>query len=262
MNGRVEAPVMQVDTQETKGLVRGHWEENPCGAVDDFEQGTKEYFDSVEENRWAVEPFIPSFAQFWRWRGKRVLEVGVGQGTDFLQFARAGAELSGVDLTSAAIDLTGRRLAYEGLEADLRQADAETLPFEDDSFDLVYSWGVIHHTPNTEGALAEIRRVVAPDGEARIMLYSRRSWVALGHWLRYGLAAGKPTRTFTEVLRDHMESFGTKAYTQAELERMFSDWREAHYTRWVTPYDRRVGGPLADALGPRFGWFVGIRALP
>src|SRR5581483_12177691 len=162
--------------------------------------------------------------------------------------------------TEAAVDLVRRRLALEALEADVRVADAEALGFPDESFDLVYSWGVLHHTPDTEQALAEIRRVLRPGGEARIMLYSRRSWVALGVWLRSGLARGRPWLTPTELLSRHMESPGTKAYTQAELERLFAPFSDVRYTRWVTPYDRRVGGPVASLLGPRFGWFVGIAA--
>ena len=104
----------------------------------------------------------------------------------------AGAEATGVDLTEAAVEAVRERLALEGLEAELRVADAESLPFGDGEFDLVYSWGVIHHTPDTERALAEVRRVLRPGGEARIMLYSRRSWVALGVWLRYGVLRGRP----------------------------------------------------------------------
>ena len=152
------------------------------------------------------------------------------------------------------------RLALEGLEAELRVADAESLPFGDGEFDLVYSWGVIHHTPDTERALAEIRRVLRPGGEARIMLYSRRSWVALGVWLRYGVLRGRPHKTPTELLADWMESPGTKAYTQAELDALFNRFAGVRYERFVTPYDRRVGGPLAARLPARFGWFVGITA--
>ncbi len=252
----------QLTSEQEKSLVRKHWEQRPCGMIEGLEPGSKEYFDRVEARRYTLEPFIPSFAQFWRWRGQRVLEVGVGQGTDFLQFARAGATLSGVDLTQASIELASKRLAYEGLQADLRRADAESLPFEDDAFDLVYSWGVLHHTPNTERSIDEVRRVTAPEGEARIMLYSRRSWTALGHWLRYGLGRGRPGRTFTQILSEHTESHGTKAYTQRELEEMFSAWRDVRLLRYLTPYDTRVGGPVANALGPRFGWFVGIIAKP
>ncbi len=248
-------------SETLKDRVRTYWQAEPCGtSTTAAEPGTAEFYADVERRRYELEPFIPGFAEFERWRGKRVLEVGVGLGTDFVQFARAGAEATGVDLTDAAIAAVGDRLALEGLEADLRVADAEELPFPDGEFDLVYSWGVIHHTPDTERALAEVRRVLKPGGEARIMLYSRRSWVALGVWLRHGVLRGAPHKTPTELLARWMESPGTKAYTQAELDALFAGFSDVRYERFVTPYDRRVGGPLASKLPSRFGWFAGIVA--
>ena len=94
------------------------------------------------------------------------------------------------------------------------------------------------------------------------MLYSRRSWVALGVWVRYGLLRGSPHRTPSKLLARWMESPGTKAYTQAELDELFAGFSESCYQRFVTTYDRRVGGPLAGRLPSRFGWFVGITARP
>lgn len=241
--------------------VRDYWQARPCGSsLTEAEPGSKEFFDEIERTRYRLEPFIPQFAEFERWRDLRVLEIGVGLGTDFVQFARAGAKLSGIDLTDVSIDLVRRRLALEGLEADLRVGDAEALPFPDESFDLVYSWGVLHHTPNIEQAVAEIRRVLKPGGEARVMLYSRRSWVALGVWLRYALLRGRLWRSFAAVLAEHVESPGTSAYTRAELEELFASFGRVLMTSFVTPYDRRVGGPLADLAGSRFGWFIGIQA--
>jgi ubiquinone/menaquinone biosynthesis C-methylase UbiE len=244
-----------------KDRVRTYWQAEPCGtSTSTAEPGTAEFYAEVERRRYELEPFIRGFAAFERRRGERVLEVGVGLGTDFVQFARAGAELTGIDLTDSAVAAVRERLALEGLDADLRVADAESLPFADGEFDLVYSWGVLHHTPDTERALAEVRRVLRPGGEAKVMLYSRRSWVALGVWLRYGLLRGAPQKTPTELLATWMESPGTKAYTQRELERLFAAFSDVRYERFVTPYDRRVGGPLASRLPSRFGWFVGITA--
>jgi ubiquinone/menaquinone biosynthesis C-methylase UbiE len=247
--------------QATKDAVRAHWEADPCGSrLAGAEPGSREFFDQVEAERYRLEPFIPTFAEFDRWRGKRVLEVGVGLGTDFVRFARAGALATGIDLTEAAASLVRTRLELEGFNAEVLAADAESLPFPDDSFDLVYSWGVLHHTPDTPKALAEVRRVLAPGGEAKVMLYSRRSWFALGVWGKTALMRGRPWRSFTQVLAEHVESPGTKAYTQSELETLFAGFASTAYQRWVTPYDRRVAGPLTRLAGSRLGWFVGITA--
>lgn len=248
-------------SETLKERVRAYWQAEPCGtSTTAAEPGTREFYADVERRRYELEPFIPGFADFERWRDKRVLEVGIGLGTDFVRFVRAGADATGVDLTEAAVEAVRERLALEGLEADLQVADAESLPFADGEFDLVYSWGVLHHTPDTERALAEVRRVLRPGGEARVMLYSRRSWVALGVWLRYGVLRGRPFATPTELLARWMESPGTKAYTQRELDDLFAGFPDVRYERFVTPYDRRVGGPLASRLPRQFGWFVGIVA--
>jgi ubiquinone/menaquinone biosynthesis C-methylase UbiE len=248
-------------SETLKERVRAYWNAEPCGtSTTAAEPGTRQFFGDVERRRYELEPFIPGFADFGRWDGKRVLEVGVGLGTDFVRFVRAGAEATGVDLTEASVQSVRERLALEALEADLRVADAESLPFADAEFDLVYSWGVLHHTPDTERALREVRRVLKPGGEARIMLYSRRSWVALGVWLRYGVLRARPWQTPTDLLARWMESPGTKAYTQRELDALFAGFSKVRYERFVTPYDRRVGGPLAARLPSRFGWFVGITA--
>lgn len=246
-----------------KERVRTYWEREPCGtSTTEAEPGTAEFYSSVERERYRLEPYIDEFAEFERWRARRVLEIGVGLGTDFVRFVRAGADAVGVDLTEAAVTAVRQRLALEGLEAEVLVADAERLPFPDGSFDLVYSYGVLHHTPNTERAVAEVRRVLRPTGEARIMLYARRSWFAFGAWVVWALGRGRPWRSISAVLAERLESPGTKAYTQAELERLFSGFSRVSFSRRVTPYDRRVAGPLARLTGPRLGWFFGISARP
>ncbi|MBA2461681.1 MAG: class I SAM-dependent methyltransferase [Actinobacteria bacterium] len=244
-----------------KERVRLHWQDEPCGtSTAAADPGTPEFYAQVERERYRLEPYIDTFAEFERWRGKRVLEVGVGLGTDFVRFVRAGADAVGVDLTEAAVAAVRQRLVLEHLQAEVLVADAESLPFDDASFDLVYSYGVLHHTPDTEAAVAEVRRVLKPGAEARIMLYSRRSWFAFGAWARWGLGRGRPWRTISEVLAEHLESPGTKAYTRLELERLFADFSHVRFRREVTSYDRRVAGPIARLTGPRLGWFVGVSA--
>src|SRR3954462_13969590 len=118
--------------------VKEYWNARPCNIRHSPKPvGSREYFDEVEARKYFVEPHIPLFADFARWRGKRVLEVGCGIGTDTVSFARAGADLTAVDLSGVSLGLTRRRLGLYGLGAKLVQGDAESLAFfPDDHFDL------------------------------------------------------------------------------------------------------------------------------
>jgi SAM-dependent methyltransferase len=160
-----------------KERVRAFWQAHPCGTkFADAEEGSRLFFERVEEHRYRVEWHIPEAAGFERSKGLRVLEIGCGLGTDGAGFARAGAIYTGVDLTEAAVGLARRRFELEGLAGEFRVADAERLDFADESFDLVYSHGVLHHTPETARAVREIRRVLVPGGRAVVMLYHRDSY--------------------------------------------------------------------------------------
>ena len=243
-----------------KSRVQAFWEADPCGAAHgEAPEGTPEFFAQVERRRNELEPFIARYADFPLTRGQRVLEIGVGAGTDFVRFARAGAEATGVDLTEHAIRLVRQRLDNEGLEAHLQQADAEALPFEDEAFDRVYSWGVLHHTPDTARAVREALRVLAPGGRLCVMLYARHSWVAYGLWAKHALLKGRPTRTLADVLAHHMESEGTKGFTARELRAMFAGLEDLRIEKVQTPYDRGWAGPLTKLTGDRLGWFVVTR---
>jgi SAM-dependent methyltransferase len=245
---------------DLKAAVRDFWEARPCGSSHaTAPEGTGEYFAQVERRRYELEPFIPRFADFAAADGRRVLEIGVGLGTDLVRFARAGARVTGVDLTEHSIELARRRLALEGHAGELLRADAERLPFADGSFDVVYSWGALHHTPDTSRAVQEAVRVLAPGGRLCAMLYGRRSWVGLGVWARHALLRGRPRRTVADVLAHHMESPGTKAYTRRELRTLFAGLDDVTIEHVGTPYDRRVAGPLAAATGRWMGWFMVIR---
>jgi len=163
--------------EDLKARVHDFWQANPCGAkFARSEIGSREFFAEQEQHRYATEWHIPQVIDFERWCGRDVLEVGCGLGADAVNFARHGARYTGVDLTEASIELVQRRFALEGLSADLRTADAENLPFADDSFDLAYSHGVLHHTPDTQRAIDEVHRVLRPGGTAMIMLYHKNSF--------------------------------------------------------------------------------------
>src|SRR4030042_560221 len=162
-----------------KKVIQEYWQNNPCGTqFGKNKEDTKQYFSKIEEHRYSVEPFIYSFAQFDKWHGKRVLEVGIGSGTDHIQFGRSGALITGIDITYAAAELTQKRFELEGLKANVLQADAEFLPFREESFDFIYSWGVIHHTPDTQKAIDEIYRVCKKGEKICVMIYHRYSILA------------------------------------------------------------------------------------
>src|SRR5256884_3811804 len=162
---------------DLKERVRAFWQEHPCGSkFSDAESGTREFFDRVEQHRYEKEWHIPAAADFASTRGLRVLEIGCGVGTDGLQFARAGATYTGVDLTEAAVDLARKNFESAGMPGEFRVSDAEKLDFTDESFDIVYSHGVLHHTPDIEVAVREIHRVLKPGGRAIVMLYHRGSY--------------------------------------------------------------------------------------
>jgi SAM-dependent methyltransferase len=253
-------PGVSAGNETLKEEVKSFWEEEPCGSSHaDAAEGSPDFFAQVERSRAELEPFIAGYADFEGSRGKRLLEIGVGLGTDLVRFARAGANVTGVDLTEHSVRLVRRRLELEGLDGDVRVADAERLPFEDGAFDKVYSWGVLHHTPDSQRAFREALRVLRPGGEACIMLYARRSWVAWGMWARQGPLAGRPLRSVSDVLAHHMESEGTKAYTVRELRRAFADLEEMRVEHVGTPYDRRFAGPLAGLTGRWLGWFLVVR---
>jgi ubiquinone/menaquinone biosynthesis C-methylase UbiE len=246
--------------EKTKGAVRSFWERTPCGSWDaSAPEGTREYFDQIERRRYELEPFIHRFARFGETRGQRVLEIGVGLGTDHIQFARAGADLTGVDLTSKGIELVGRRLAIESLESDLQVADAERLPFADASFDVVYSWGVLHHTPDTPKAVKEAVRVLRPGGRLCVMVYSRHAWVSYGLWLRNGPMSRRPFRSITDVLHYHMESLGTKGYTKRELRGMIGGTADRRIEKVCTPYDVEYAGGLARLTERWLGFFMVVQ---
>jgi SAM-dependent methyltransferase len=242
--------------------VREFWQAAPCGTRDVADEGGElARYAALDRIRDEREPFIAGFARFSDRAGRRVLEVGVGAGSDHLRFARAGAECFGVDLTPAAVELTSRRLDVENLHSKLQVANAEQLPFPDASFDFVYSWGVIHHTPSPETAASEILRVLKPGAPFCVMVYNRHSLLAAQAWLRFGALRGRPLRSPSRLIAEHVESPGTKAYSAREATALFSAAGRVSVTTVLTPYDLRVGRRLflptwvRSFVPSALGWF-------
>jgi SAM-dependent methyltransferase len=165
-------------SQVTTEQVRDFWQENPLCAIGiPHALGSPEFFETYDAQREAIEPLPFSYAlhEYRDFTGKRVLDVGSGNGYVLARYAAEGAAVSGIDITEAGIDLCRQRFAYLGLEGDFRVADAQHIPFPDDTFDCVCSMGVLHHVPDTRKAVTEIFRVLKPGGRLIVMFYHRHS---------------------------------------------------------------------------------------
>ncbi len=221
-----------------KNAIRDFWNEASCGEKLYLQDNqTKEGFEEQARIRYLLEPYIKSFADFDSGKGKTVLEVGVGLGADHQKWAMSGANLYGIDLTQRAVENTTNRLKLFGLNSSLEIADAESLPFENEFFDIVYSWGVIHHSPDTHRAVNEIYRVLKKGGVAKIMIYHKYSFVGYMLWLRYGLLRFRPFTSLKTIYSRYLESPGTKAYSINEANELMSQFREVKISTILTHGD-------------------------
>jgi len=220
-----------------KAEVYDFWNQASCGEEQLLPSQDREGYEVQRVERYRLEPYIPHFAGFDRCRGLKTLEIGVGLGADHQSYAEGGADLWGIDLTQRSVDHTTRRLKLFGLHSRLAVGDAERLPFADDTFDLVYSWGVLHHSPDTPQAFREVRRVLKPGGAARIMIYSKWSLVGMMLWIRYGLLCARPFTTMAEIYATYLESPGTKAYTVAAARDLCAGFRDVRIRTVLTHGD-------------------------
>ncbi len=208
------------------------------------------------------------------------MEIGVGLGADYQKFAENGAELYGIDITERAVLNTQKRLHLFNLSSKLEVADAENLYFPDNYFDIVYSWGVIHHSPNTPKAVNEIYRVLKAGGEAKVMIYHSKSFVGYMLWIRYGLFKLKPFISLKKIYSKYLESPGTKAYSVKEAKNLFKQFKNIEIDTILTHGDllisdagqRHRGRLLSIAkkiyprliittLFPKHGLFMLIKAI-
>ena len=264
--------------------VRAYWDARPCNVRHSPKAvGSREYFDEVERRRYFVEPHIPRFADFPRWRGKRVLEIGCGIGPDTINFARAGASVTAVDLSETSLELARRRAALYGLadRVAFYRADAESLTdvVPPEPYDLVYSFGVIHHTPRPHHAVEQIRNFVDERSELRLMLYHRYAWKVLwilategrfAFWKLDELVArnseaqtGCPvTYTYTrESVEELLTGFEIKdCFVDFIFPYRIQDYVEYRYVKnW---YIKALPPRILRALERRFGWHLCVTATP
>ncbi len=230
------------------------WNEASCGERLLLSAQDKSGYRAQMARRYSLEPYIETFASFDSARGLDLLEIGVGLGADHQRFAEAGARLTGIDLTKRAVGHTQRRLDLFGLKSDLRVGDAEALPFADESFDVVYSWGVLHHSPDTRRAIDETWRVLRRGSVAKVMIYHKHALVGYMLWLRYALLTGRPWRTLADIYANHLESPGTKAYTVDEARELFRRFGEVRISTVLTH-----GDLLESDAGQRHrGWLLSL----
>ena len=267
--------------------VREYWNRRPCNLRhSQAPVGTREYFDQVEARKYFVEPHIPGFARHEQWAGKRVLEIGCGLGTDTINFARAGATVTAIDLSGTSLELARQRARVFELDdrVTFLEADAERLSeyVAPEPYDLIYSFGVIHHSPHPERILDQLRRhFVGPSSTVKLMVYHRRSWKvaalvlqeANGAWWRLDEAVAKQSEAQTgcpvtySYTRDGFAALlGRHGFAVRE---MFVDhifpYRVEDYVqyRYVKAFPfNLLPSPAMRALERRLGWHLCVTARP
>jgi ubiquinone/menaquinone biosynthesis C-methylase UbiE len=272
--------------KDWKAAAVEQWSADPCGqVVSDGQPGSREYVEELIDYRRRTHAWMTDFLDYQGSAGLDVLDVGCGQGLDAVQYAAGGARASGVDLTPRHVELAGQHLGALGLSADIRLGDAERLPFDDAAFDRVSSNGVLHHTPDMPAALREIRRVLRPGGDVRVIVYNQRS---LHYWVNQFFMSGilnrqlLRERSMAGVLSANVEvsSVGARplvrAYRPGQVRRMLEAAGFEGVTagvRHFRPEDTfisdiairrfpRLGNDAAlDRLGRVAGWYVIARGV-
>ena len=210
--------------------------------------GSREFFADLDQYHFEKLHHLPRLIDFDGYRGKAVLDVGCGAGTDLARFARGGARVTGVDLSSSAIALARQNFAQQGLQADLREADGEHLPFPDNEFDLVFAHGVVQYTAHDRALVDECHRVLKPGGTAVFQAYNRISWLN-------GLSK------VMKVPLEHEDAPVLKRYSAAEFRALLTRFRDVRIVEERFPVKSRLHGGWKGTLFNTF--FVGtFNALP
>ena len=221
--------------------------------------GSPGFFADLDEYHFEKLHHLLRLVDFDGYRGKRVLEVGCGAGTDLVRFAKGGAQVTGVDLSSSAIALARQNFSQQGLDADLREADGERLPFPDASFDLVYAHGVVQYTPDDRALVRECHRVLKPGGQAVFQVYNRISWLNV-------------LSKLMKVPLEHEDAPVLGRYSAAEFRSLLTDFKDVRIVEERFPVKSRLHGgwkglafntffvgtfnALPRSLVRRFGWHL------
>jgi 2-polyprenyl-3-methyl-5-hydroxy-6-metoxy-1,4-benzoquinol methylase len=263
------------DIAAGKDAARQQWNTTPCGTGDhlaDLEPETLAWFDRVREGRYLIsDPWMKRSFDYASGRGKRVLEIGFGLGSDLLSWAEGGAEVHGIDITEEHLRLARRNFALHGRDATLQLADAAHIPYPDGHFDIVYSNGVLHHTRDIEACLAEAWRVLRPGGRLLVSVYRRHSAFHYATLLMAeGLIRGKLWRLGYDGLLATIEHGAdgisikpyVRLFTARELRGLLSrfasvDLHVAHFNvRQIPVMWRILPRRLEPLVEPALGWYL------
>jgi ubiquinone/menaquinone biosynthesis C-methylase UbiE len=196
--------------------IAAYWDEHIHDlAITTYPVGTPGFFRQLDEYRYDKLNYLPRVVDFDGYREKNLLEIGCGAGIDLIRFARGGANVTGIDLSTTAIDLACKNFEQSEQNADLRVMDGECMQFVDNTFDVVYAHGVLQYTADTEKMMGEIHRVLKPGGEAIMMVYHKHSWLSL-------------MRNLTRVPLEHEDAPVLRKFSMSELKRLlqpFQDYR-------------------------------------
>ena len=233
----------------TNAHVRDYWNRHIHDLdISTHAPGTREFFADLDQYHFEKLHHLPRLIDFDGYRGKKVLDVGCGAGTDLMRFARGGAIVTGVDVSASAIALAKQNFAQQGLHADLREADGEHLPFADNEFDFVFAHGVVQYTSGDQALVNEVRRVVKPGGTAVFQVYNRISWLnALSKVMKVPL--------------EHEDAPVLRRYSAGEFRALLTGFRDIRVVEERFPVKSRLHGGWKGLLFNTF--FVGtFNALP
>ena len=266
--------------------VKTYWNSRPCNLKHSTKTiGTKEYFNEVEKRKFFVEPHLVQFADFPSVKGQTIMEIGCGLGTTMVNFAKAGAKkITAIDLSDASIYLAKQNAEVNGVNeiVDFYNVDAEELSqhIPKEYYDLIFSFGVIHHSPHPEKILKEVHKFLSPNGKLKIMLYHRYSWKVFWIVMKYGkcqfwklsklVAKHSEAQTGCPITYIYSKKEATRLLNSAgfkithiEVDHIFpykiSEYVKYQYVKeW---YFRWMPKKLFRYLGKKIGWYLCITAI-